>query len=332
MRALLNDTRDQPFLGLMAKIAVWILLAQAVLFIPGLYRWWMSPIYLAVTMGYLFPPLTLMLHCVSHRPLFRKEHGWLNVVIPCVLAPFFGQTPWTYGAHHIGMHHPENNLWKDRSTTLPFQRDSFVDFMRYVTRFFVIGIVELSTYLWRNRRRKLVRRALLGETLFWGAAFLLFRAHPGAVLTVFVAPVVIARFGMMAGNWGQHAFVDAASPGNAYRNSITCIGIGYNDRCFNDGYHIGHHLQARMHWTDLPKEYEANAQRYVEEKALVIRGLDFFMVWALLMVHAHHRLARHIVSMPGTSEDERVALMRARLLPIAEPATVAAVTESALAA
>jgi fatty acid desaturase len=275
-------------------------------------------------MGFFFPPLTLMLHCVSHRPLFKKQASWMNLIIPVGLAPFFGQTPWTYGAHHIGMHHPENNLWKDRSSTLPYQRDSFFDFMRYVTRFFVIGLPELSAYLWKNRRRKLVRRAVAGELIFWIGAVLLFRVNPGATLTVFVAPVIIARFGMMAGNWGQHAFVDATSPGNAYRNSITCIGIGYNDRCFNDGYHIGHHLQARMHWTDLPKEYEANRQRYVEEEAIVIRGFDFFVVWALLMVHAHKRLAKNIVSMPDKTVDERVALMRTRLSPVPEPETAPA--------
>ncbi len=64
-----------------------------------------------------------------------------------------------------------------------------------------------------------------------------------ATLTVFVAPVVIARVLMMCGNWAQHAFVDAADPGNPYRNSLTCIHARYNRRAFNDGYHIHHHVK-----------------------------------------------------------------------------------------
>ena len=65
-------------------------------------------------------------------------------------------------------------------------------------------------------------------------------ANARAVLVVFVVPFVRSRFLMMAGSLGPHAFVDRAAPENCYRNSISCINTGYNARCFNDGYHIGH--------------------------------------------------------------------------------------------
>jgi fatty acid desaturase len=220
------------------------------------------------------------------------------------------------------MHHPENNLWKDKSSTLPYQRDSLLHFGRYFGRFITVGLFELTSYLWRHRRKRLVQRALLGEALFWSGALVLGRYFPAQTLTVFVAPVFIARFLMMAGNWGQHAFVDVDAPGNAYLNSITCIEVAYNDRCFNDGYHIAHHLYPRMHFTELPLEYERNRARYVEEKALVFRGIDFVGVWALLMVGAHRALAKRIVSMDGLSVEERVTLMRARLSPVFPPVKV----------
>ena len=54
--------------------------------------------------------------------------GWANYYIPWVLGPFFGESPETYFAHHVGMHHAENNLEDDISTTLPYVRDSAVDF------------------------------------------------------------------------------------------------------------------------------------------------------------------------------------------------------------
>src|SRR4029077_17212020 len=130
---------------------------------------------------------------------------------------------------------------------------------------------------------RLMLRCVIGELSFCLAAAALFFLSWRASLVVFVVPFVTARFAMMAGNWGQHAFVDEASPENNYRNSITCINSTYNRRCFNDGYHIGHHLKATRHWTELPDEFRANVPTYAREGAIVFSGLDFFAVWLCLM-------------------------------------------------
>lgn len=313
---LINDPRDAPFVALMVRAGAWALVAPATLFLA--YRWWMTPVYLVVTMAVFFPPFTLMLHCTSHRPLFRKQVAWMNQLIPWVLCPFFGQTPATYMAHHIGMHHPENNLWEDKSTTLPYQRDSVRGFLHYFFKFLSVGIFELVPYLFGKRREKLARRAVAGELGFWLVTAGLLWVNAPAALTVFVAPVLIARFFMMAGNWGQHAFVDAATPDSAYRNSITCIDTPYNARCFNDGYHIAHHVQARMHWTELPAEFERNRAHYGAERALVFSGIDFTGVWFLLMLKRHRALARRVVPLgPETATPELAELLlRERLKPI----------------
>src|SRR5581483_5336042 len=129
------------------------------------------------------------------------------------------------------------------------------------------------------RRYALMRRTIVGELAFFVATAALFAVNWRAALVVFVIPLVSTRFAMMAGNWAQHAFIDQASPENNYRNSITCINCGYNRRCFNDGYHISHHLKATRHWTEHPKEFMGNLSKYVAEKALVFEGIDFFMVW-----------------------------------------------------
>jgi hypothetical protein len=84
------------------------------------------------------------------------------------------------------------------------------------------------------------------------------------------------------GNWGQHAFIDPSRPGDSYVNSITCINSPYNQRCFNDGYHIGHHVKQNRHWTELPKDFLDNQARYLKEGCIVFEGIDFFMVSVLL--------------------------------------------------
>jgi hypothetical protein len=80
-------------------------------------------------------------------------------------------------------------------------------------------------------------------------------------------------------------------------NSITCINVSYNRRCFNDGYHIGHHLKQNRHWTELPQDFVANRERYRAEGCVVFHGLDFFMVSVLLFLHRYDVLAKRFVRM-----------------------------------
>lgn len=309
----IHDPRDIPFLKLMGVLTALIVPTGVVLFLPGAFRWWLAGAHLALV-TYFLGPFVLMLHNTSHRRLFRRPWGWMNAYIPSVLGPFFGQSPETYFAHHVGMHHPENNLEDDLSTTLPYRRDSFVDFLRYFLRFFFAGIFELTRYFARKRRRALMVRCAAGELFFWGCVAALLFVDWRATVVVLVAPLVIARFAMMAGNWAQHAFVDESSPANSYRNSITCINCSYNRRCFNDGYHIGHHLKSTRHWTEMPEELSRNLLIYESEGAVLFAGIDFFGVWLCLMLGRYDWLARRVVTLGDTppSTEEVVTLLRSR--------------------
>jgi hypothetical protein len=157
-------------------------------------------------------------------------------------------------------------------------------------------------------------RCLAGELLFCLGMLGLFFVNWRATLCVFFLPFVINRFGMMAGNWAQHAFVDRTAPDNCYRNSITCINSGYNRRCFNDGYHIGHHIKQTRHWTEMPEDFQRNVATYEKERALVFDGVDFFVVWAALMGKRYGWLAKRYVQLGEVrpSDDEIVSLMRER--------------------
>jgi fatty acid desaturase len=309
----INDRRDVPFLRLMALTTVTVIPTGLLLFVPGQFRWWLAAVHLALVV-YLMAPFVLMLHNTSHRRLFRRPWGWMNQYIPWVLGPFFGESPETYFAHHVGMHHPENNLEDDISSTMRYQRDSIVDFLRYFLRFFFVVLFELMRYLAHKGRRTLMIRCAMGELLFCFGVLGLFYVNWRATLCVFFLPFVITRFAMMAGNWAQHAFIDRAAPENCYRNSITCINSGYNKRCFNDGYHIGHHIKQTRHWTEMPDDFRRNVATYEKERALVFDGVDFFVVWAMLMGKRYGWLAKRYVQLGETrpSDEELVALMRER--------------------
>lgn len=313
----IRDERDAPFVRLMLIIAATVVPHGVALFLPGVFNPFSAVLHGALVLFFVGPYI-LMLHNTSHRRLFKTRYRWLDPVIPWVLGPFFGETPETYYAHHIGMHHPENNLQTDLSTTLPYRRDSFVHFLRYFGRFFFLGLVELGLYLRRNGRTKLMRRMLVGELSFYILMAVLLWIEWRATLVVFVGPFVFARFAMMAGNWGQHAFVDASDPNNPYLNSITCINTVYNRRCFNDGYHIGHHVKPNRHWTEMPKDFLNNRHQYMAHRALVFEGIDFFMVWLFLMLKRYDWLAKHHVTLSaeGPSPQEVIQTMRQRVQPL----------------
>jgi fatty acid desaturase len=316
---LLNDPRDVAFVALMMDCAVLAACGVALYFVGPLF-WYLAPLYALAFVVLLLDRFTLMLHCTSHRTLFRPEYAWANQIIPWVLSPFLGQTPETYFAHHMGMHHVEENLPGDLSSTMRFRRDRLADWLRYYGRFMTFGFADLTRYLARHGRTRLLRRVLAGTFAYWAAIALLLVVNPRATLVVFVGPLLLMRTLMMMGNWAQHAFVCGEQPDNPLRASITCVETRYNRRCFNDGYHALHHVAPRLHWSEHPGEFERRAADYGREDAIVLRGLDFFQVWVLLMAGRWNSLAKAFVRLQGAperSDAEVIAFLKSRVQPIA---------------
>jgi fatty acid desaturase len=219
----------------------------------------------------------------------------------------------------MGMHHREENLPQDASSTMKYRRDRLDHWLRYVTRFLALGIYDLVRYHVGRGNRRLLARLVRGEGIYWLALAALLYVDPRATLVVFVAPLLLARVLMMTGNWGQHAFICPSDAGDAFKNSITCIETRYNRRCFNDGYHIDHHRSPRRHWTEYPAELEDNVARYGAADAIVFRGIDFFGVWVCLMFQRWQVLARAYVPLPGAparTQDEVIAFLKQRVQPI----------------
>ncbi|HRI61083.1 MAG TPA: fatty acid desaturase, partial [Saprospiraceae bacterium] len=287
----IRDERDLPFFFLCLKIACTIIPVSVALFFTGGIVWW---ILVAVFVGlqiFLLGPFILMLHNTSHNAFFKSQYSWANRLIPWGFCPFMGQSPDTYFSHHIGMHHAENNMALDGSSTLLYQRDSFVDFLKYYVRFLFLGVIELVRYHRFKAKKSFLRKAAVGEIALIAACLTLAWFDWKATVVVFVVPVLVVRFFMMAGNWAQHAFIDPLAPANNYRNSITCINSAYNKQCFNDGYHIGHHLKPHLHWTEMPGDFLKNTDKYAENKALVFEGVDYNQIWAMLMMKRYGALA-----------------------------------------
>ncbi|ASZ09828.1 fatty acid desaturase [Chitinophaga pendula] len=326
--SFIRDKRDLPFLYLTINISLTLLPLAVLLYLPGVdgWVWWTLAIAYQVLNNFVFKgPFGLMLHCTSHRIFFEKKYGILNHYLPWVIGPLFGQTPETYYSHHIGMHHPENNMPEDESSTMAYQRDSFKDFSRYLVSFFFMGVIHLVMYFARKKRKRLLMRSVRGELLFIGMCVGLSFVNWPATLVVFILPFVISRIIMMLGNWAQHAFICAESPENPYKNSITCINTKYNHKCWNDGYHISHHLKPSMHWTEHPVFFRKTLKDYVDNEAIVFDSIHFLHVFVYLMGKRYDLLAKHFVNIGDrfATEAEVISFLKQRTRKIALPLPVA---------
>jgi fatty acid desaturase len=320
-KASLYDARDEVFVRLtLAMIALMTTLMAA---LYATLRWthvppWVAAAGYLAAWGWFAPPVILMLHCTMHRAFIRSPK-LLDRAHPFAMSLLFGM-PTGYREHHIGVHHVEDNMPEDLSSTRAYRRDSFLHFLVYFARLLFLGLFEVPLYLARRRRYAMARRALISELVHAGIIVLAMRLDFWFGAIAFLAPYVICRFMMMAGNWGQHAFLNGERENNGISNSITCINSTYNRRCFNDGYHIGHHLKATRHWTELPADFIANREQYAEKGAVVFEGIDFFVVSLLLWTGRWGILARRYVRLDGKerSDEDVIAMLKARVNPCVE--------------
>jgi len=280
---------------------------------------------------------TKTMHLIREPPAKDKpkKPGLFDKLFPYLLDPLMGHSWNTYYYHHVKHHHVEGNGPDDLSSTIRYQRDSLADFARYVGRFFFLVWADLPLYFLRKNRPGMAVRAAGWEFLTYLFYYTMATRFGGkATLFVYLLPFLILRLGLMVGNWGQHAFVDADEPDSDFRSSITLIDVavsraseltkhsrrdnadhrGQSNRfCFNDGYHTSHHLNPLRHWRDHPISFLEQKPTYAKEGALVFHNIDFLMITARLMMKDYEHLARCMVPMGAQIDltmEGRVALLK----------------------
>jgi hypothetical protein len=322
----INDARDLPFIKLLTAIHLSVIPLAVLLYTPflqGAYWWVAYALYFYIAQLYFKGRFGLMLHCICHRKLFKKEVSFLQHWVIWIVCPFFGHTPETYFAHHMGMHHVENNMTEDASSTLHYQRDSLRGFIHYVLRFLFLGFRDTFLYFFSRNRKKFYLRLTAGEISFYIFCGLMGYYNGFATLLVFIIPFVFARIVMMLGNWAQHAFVD---PNNPEENTINCINTPYNKTCWNDGYHYIHHERPALHYTDIPGEFLKRKSELAQRKILTFEGIHYLHIFLWLMTKRYDKLAARLVNIDNmfNSEEEAIALLKQRTKKFAPNEPVAA--------
>jgi len=303
---LINDKRDLPFVYVIINITCIVMPIAGLLYsnvLPN-WAWWVIAVAYQGINFYFRAPFGLMMHCISHRHLFKRRYKIFYRYIIWFMCPFMGHTPETYFSHHMGMHHAENNMPDDDSSTMMYQRDSLKEFFRYLGHFIALGFKGLLQYLFSHKKKKLAHKAMAGEFSFFIFCIIMCFINLPATLAVFVTTFFISRTIMMIGNWTQHAFIDATDPANPYKNCCTTLNVHYNHRCWNDGYHTSHHARPALHWTDHPQSFRENLHEYARQKAVVFTEIDFGGVFFCLMTKNYRKLADHFVNIDNSFQSE----------------------------
>ena len=315
---IMNDKRDLPFIYLLTTIHLLVLPVAILLFTPLPATWWwiIAVPYFYVSQFYLKGSFGLMFHCLCHRKLFKAPYQKpLLTYLTWIICPLFGHAPEGYFSHHMGMHHIENNMPDDTSSTMHYQRDSLKDFLAYFFKFIAVGVINTIRYLFNRKRKKLYQRLTAGEYIYLAFCIAMCFVNLKATLVVFVIPLLFARLVMMLGNWTQHSFIDPDKPENLFTSSINCINTVYNKKCWNDGYHIVHHLRPGMHYTDMPGEFLTRKDEFAANKAIVFDGIHYLHIFKWLLLKRYDKLADNLVNINGNmfqTKEEAIALLKER--------------------
>ncbi|KAK3369787.1 fatty acid desaturase-domain-containing protein [Lasiosphaeria ovina] len=241
-------------------------------------------------------PYTLLKHQHIHQNgVLNRRFSLLDSLFPYVMDPLMGHSWNSYFYHHVKHHHVEGNGPNDLSSTIRYQRDSLVNFLHYLGRFYFFVWLDLPRYFWRSRRPVLAAKSCFWELGTYAAIYAAWRFNHAAAVVVLIIPLSLLRIALMVGNWGQHAFVDENEPDSDFRSSITLIDVPSNRFCFNDGYHTSHHLNPLRHWREHPLAFLKARDEYARQGALVFHDIDYIGITVRLLCKDYDHLARRLV-------------------------------------
>jgi len=339
MTPMVKDQRDLPMLCLLLNIVEALALGVPMVYAINLWQpeWSLLSRNMAglgyfVTLAVLFQErFILCLHYSSHRNMFHNDA--LNLVITWIIAPFFGVPAGIYKLHHVVMHHIENNHEADASSTEEFQRDSMVCFFHYWARFVIKIWPDLLHYVISHKKWN--HLASVGGGLgSWMCLIYILATKVSFVATlwVFIIPHIIAMSAMSFGNWSQHIFVDQSDRFSNYALTYNCMNTPVNQTTFNDGYHVVHHLNARLHWSEIPQYFYDNREKMYKGGAINFQGVHFMDVGALVMTGQLRKLAeKYYVHIGPREEAPTVEEVEAKLRAWLKPCPRNETTEKAKA-
>lgn len=225
-------------------------------------------------------------HCHGHTPIFRRRAANRSLDFLFTLLRGDGCLAWK--ATHNANHHRFANRPGDYTLTYRFSRENNLpQFLLYLAHGTWTYVRASAAYL----GSLLARGSTLG--FLWVAQLaaygLLFAAlwfrNPEATLYAVLIPQAFGILAMVGTGYFQHHHADERHPFDGSRNFT---GRLLNLLNFNHGYHLAHHRNINMHWTEWPREHARIRSRI--HPALEEKSLPWYLLRIFILQHFHSPL------------------------------------------
>jgi len=204
--------------------------------------------------------------------------------------------PSSFAFGHSINHHKYTNSPKDVVTTADFPRDSFLNFVPYITRFGLYAL-NISTVIefWSDKNYSYVFKMIAGSAYYWTFFAVMLKISPIFAVAYVGYPLLENVLILACINWCWHAFVDPEDPDNDFAASITILEGKVN--VLNEDYHVVHHQYPAQHWSLNPELYAKHLPEYPSNKATMFRGTHVMELFFLIILRKYDELAEKFVDL-----------------------------------
>ena len=325
---MLRDPRNGPFLPHMLWLSLWI----PSLFLYAMYHhsaygftWTFFFLYHFLRIGprfRFFAHLHVLVHREGHEHLglFKAPYTFLNHwPMQWLVGPFFGQVPNSYGIAHNKIHHRFDNGLDDVHTNLDLDRTKFKSFVIYVPRFMLYwaGVSPLVHFIVR-KEWVFARKMFLGIAYHVALFLAVYAWNPTFAIAYIAFPFGEAVIFFSGISYLWHCWVDPSDPYNPYVTSVTIL--KGHDNIWNEDYHVIHHDNLGLHWSEAPKNFEENKAEYAKYKATIFEDTEEGALLFWMLSGNWKMLAKHFVDLDGKlTLEEKEALLLERASFVIQP-------------
>jgi len=233
------------------------------------------------------------------------------------LSFFYGHVPENYRVGHNKIHHalPVNGF-HDVTCTRQYRRDSTLSFFDYMPTFFMywsgISVYKYFFYVDPQKQHSLGWRQVRGMAWYYSVVALFFVINWRFAFAYVLFPYIESMNYLSAINYVWHSFVEPGLAPNEYVDSVTIVEGQYN--VYNSDYHVVHHHNPCLQYTEMPGHYEKHRDEYIRNNATIFRDTHEFELFFWIILGRHDLLLSHWVDLSGKlTDDEKMTIILRRL-------------------